>query len=75
MIDSDFLTILKAGGILTLFLVGIFLILLPFICTVITGMTFAEILGIVGGKWWAFMLWFLFMSGGVYGASLYKAKN
>lgn len=57
---SDWLEALMAVGAIIL---SIILILLPFIVTLIVGVTFANMLGFTGIVWWSFVLLFLIVVG------------
>lgn len=60
--QNDWLEILGAGGIIVFM---ILLILLPLICTIVLGTYIATMLGLTGLVWWAFVILFWLILGGL----------
>ena len=55
-------------GLIGLILLIALLLLIPFICTLILGTYFATALGLTGLVWWAFVIIFYLIIGGILGA-------
>jgi len=55
-------------GLIGLILLIALLLLIPFICTLILGTYFATTLGLTGIVWWAFVIIFYLIIGGILGA-------
>jgi len=54
-------------GLLGVVFIIIFLLLLPFIVTLIVGVAFANMLGFTGLTWWAFVILFYLVISGILG--------
>lgn len=58
---------LEEMGIIGILMIIIILIFVPLICTVILGVTFANMLGFTGLSWWAFVVMFYIILMGLLG--------
>lgn len=59
---SDWLEIIGVSGIIV---IGIFIILLPLICTIVLGTYIATLLGLTGVVWWSFVILFWIILSGL----------
>lgn len=62
MVMSDWLEIIGTSGIIV---IGIFIILLPLICTIVLGTYIATLLGLTGVVWWSFVILFWIILSGL----------
>lgn len=58
---------LKEIGAMGFILLVILIIFIPLICTIILGITFANMLGLTGITWWAFIVIFYLVLMGILG--------
>lgn len=58
---------LKEIGAMGFILLVILIIFIPLICTIILGITFANMLGLTGITWWAFVVIFYLVLMGILG--------
>lgn len=58
---------LEEIGIMGFILLVLIIILIPFICTIILGVAFANMLGLNGIVWWAFLIIFYLIIMGILG--------
>jgi hypothetical protein len=58
---------LKEIGAMGFILLVLIIILIPFLCTIVLGVTFANMLGLSGITWWAFMILFYLVIMGILG--------
>lgn len=62
----------KIFGFFIVVLIMIFIVLLPFICTVVLGTYLATVLGLTGFVWWSFVLLFMIFFYGLMGFLYHK---
>lgn len=62
----------KIFGFFIVVLIMIFIVLLPFICTVVWGTYLATVLGLTGFVWWSFVLLFMIFFYGLMGFLYHK---
>lgn len=58
---------LEELGVIGLILLILIIILIPFLCTIVLGITFANMLGLTGITWWAFVIIFYLVIMGILG--------
>ena len=58
---------LEEIGAMGFVLLILFILLIPFICTVVLGVAFANMLGLTGITWWAFVILFYLVIMGILG--------
>lgn len=59
---SDWLDVIGVGGLIV---IGLFLVLLPLICTIVLGTYLATMLGLTGLVWWCFVILFWIILSGL----------
>ena len=59
---SDWLDVIGVGGLIV---IGLFLVLLPLICTLVLGTYLATMLGLTGLVWWCFVILFWIILSGL----------
>ena len=59
---SDWLEVIGVGGLIV---IGLFLVLLPLICTIVLGTYLATMLGLTGLVWWCFVILFWIILSGL----------
>ena len=62
------LGLLEGLGIVGVILLVMLVLLVPFIVTIIVGVGFANLLGLTGIYWWAFVILFYIIIGAILGA-------
>ena len=62
----------KIFGFFIVVLIMIFIVLLPFICTVVLGTYLATVLGLTGFVWWSFVILFMIFFYGLMGFLYHK---
>lgn len=62
------LGLLEGLGIIGVILLVTLVLLVPFIVTIIVGVGFANLLGLTGIYWWAFVILFYIVIGAILGA-------
>jgi hypothetical protein len=55
IVMSDWLEVIGVSGLIV---IGLFLVLLPLICTIVLGTYIATMLGLTGLVWWCFVILF-----------------
>ena len=58
---------LKEIGVMGFILLVLIIILIPFLCTIVLGVAFANMLGLTGITWWAFIVIFYLVIMGILG--------
>lgn len=58
---------LKEIGAMGFILLILIIILIPFLCTIVLGVAFANMLGLTGITWWAFIIVFYLVIMGILG--------
>lgn len=58
---------LKEIGAMGFILLVLIIILIPFLCTIVLGVAFANMLGLNGITWWAFIIIFYLVIMGILG--------
>ena len=58
---------LKEIGFMGFILLVLIIILIPFLCTIVLGVAFANMLGLTGITWWAFIVIFYLVIMGILG--------
>lgn len=61
---------LKELGMLGIILMVMFLLLIPFILTIVVGVALANVLGFTGILWWAFVILFYLIVGSILGGTV-----
>ena len=58
---------LEELGVIGFIILILIIILIPFLCTIILGVAFANMLGLTGITWWAFVIIFYLVIMGILG--------
>lgn len=58
---------LKELGMIGFIILILIIILIPFLCTIVLGVAFANMLGLTGITWWAFVIIFYLVIMGILG--------
>ena len=58
---------MKELGVIGFIILILIIILIPFLCTIVLGVAFANMLGLTGITWWAFVIIFYLVIMGILG--------